>query len=91
MDKAIGHTPGPWKAVTTDAFGSITIEANGRSICDIIGTMPVDEANASLIAAALDMAEALSEFVSYGYIDLSNNHQEILDKCRAALKKAGVE
>lgn len=52
------HTTGPW--TVKKAFGSITVETpSGRSICDIVGDMPIDEANARLIAAAPELLEAL--------------------------------
>ena len=64
------HTPGPWKydwAPKGDNIISIyhTYSDSGyvRYVCDTIGTdtplIPENEANARLIAAAPDMAEAL--------------------------------
>lgn len=51
------HTPGPW-VVAQRNYEDITVMAHTdapRSVCDIVGRMPVDRANASLIAAAPDL------------------------------------
>lgn len=57
------YTKGPW-SIAEDYEGNMTIcwEPDGtfkRSVCDIIGNMPVDKANAKLIAASPTMYETL--------------------------------
>jgi len=71
-------TPGPWRAVRADDSyedDAIPVKAaNGFQVCDVYGwatsnhpamTMAEAEANASLIAAAPKMAEALEDALLY--------------------------
>ena len=58
----LGHTPGPWAVEFFEPDGITVFADNGsgpRSVCDIIGDMPVDVANARLIAAAPEMLHVL--------------------------------
>lgn len=84
---AAKHTPGPWR--TGDVFNTVFGPPNGNPAPQIIATvMRGDEANAKLIAAAPEMAEAalrLLEKLAYVYgIDA--------ERCAliAALAKAGL-
>lgn len=86
------HTPGPWVLSTVDA-GRIhgtkyTLSTNERSVTS---PFAATDANAKLIAAAPDMAEALR--VAYRFLSENYSTQDmpdILPVCRAALAKAGL-
>jgi hypothetical protein len=56
------HTPGPWS--TGIVFGFTEVVAPTLNVANIRGsTIPEQEANARLIAAAPDLLEACAEFV----------------------------
>lgn len=85
------HTPGPWVPVSdtqVDGFTRVRVAAeNGRAglvaICSGCRTsVDEDEANAGLIAAAPQLADALEELLVYV-------PGQIGDPARAALRKAG--
>lgn len=86
-----GHTPGPWRVWRSQS------DKDPRGICGMDGDMICDidawnhEANARLIAAAPEMAEALkaAQFLHH-YIDGSDRQLEILEQISVALKKAGL-
>jgi hypothetical protein len=63
MSVTIQHTLGPWE-IYKDVNG-ITISAlnGGRSICDIVGDMPIDEANAIAISAVPELLAACEEWM----------------------------
>jgi hypothetical protein len=74
------HTPGPWR--TGDVFNTVFGPPNGEPAPQTIATvMHGDVANAKLIAAAPDMAEALRLLVSGKLFEAEK-------KARAALAKA---
>ena len=97
------HTPGPWKAARNSAFwevvkpwpGQTLEEANdySPSVAHAWGTTEQEaEANASLIAAAPELLEALNELAN-GY---SGNRWDVgialrLKKARSAIAKATGE
>lgn len=62
------YTPGPWKAGNNGHNGVIYIMAGEDILCEVFDDdrlVPLpDEANARLIAAAPDLLEALTTFVS---------------------------
>jgi hypothetical protein len=79
------HTKGPWSVI-----GRYRVEADSYGlIASIRGASddPATDANAKLIAAAPDMAEALKALVDDG----PNYHQRHWEEARAALSKAGVK
>ena len=114
MEKKQAHTPGPWEV---SGYHKAILQ-NKRSIdgCKICiaelphgsypgGMVGYNEANARLIAAAPDMAEALSELVAEfettadkelervmgpGVINNGYNDTGGIVLARAALKKAGA-
>jgi hypothetical protein len=81
------HTPGPWKH---EGHGDITGTENGRKydVACVYLRIPAgrQEANASLIAAAPDLLDAL-EFVMNRLVD---KHEDDIaaQKARAAIAKA---
>jgi len=92
MNKA-KWTPGPWKAIED---GSILGPEENEHVAfarhwRFVGNTEIAEANANLISAAPDMAEALENIVigfdSCGPMLL----QEDVEKARAALQKARGE
>jgi hypothetical protein len=89
------HTPGPWVVSRTHAGYRIQEPALSRIIADIRWkSSGMDEANARLIAAAPEMAEALRDLLFVcGRCDECVGAMEFrCSACRAhsALKKAGV-
>lgn len=95
------HTPGPWDV---ERHGVVTAMVSGhrRQVALSTGdaamhapseqTMEaIQEANARLIAAAPELAEALEELLDWANAPLHEQGREnALKKARAALKKAGV-
>lgn len=91
------HTPGPWTVdpnpnglpvVFAQAIGDI---AHVRLPPDV--TDPECDANAALISAAPDMAEALKEMIRTLVVsdgELQGAGYAAFEQARAALKKAGV-
>ncbi len=63
MSNITNPTAGPWE-IYKDVNG-ITISAlnGGRSICDIVGDMPIDEANAIAISAVPELLAACEEWM----------------------------
>ena len=85
---AAKHTPGPWKLITG---GPMLVTADESAV---IATRlgGVSEANARLIAAAPELAEALArvaEFLDANYA--VSEMPDILPMVDAALAKAGVQ
>ena len=90
-------TAGPWTATETirahDGFPACwQIDAEYHAVCTTQFCYSQEtEANARLIAASPDMAEAIAEALSHcgkdGYLDCG---KPATDKLRAALAKAGV-
>jgi hypothetical protein len=90
------HTPGPWKAEAL-AYGSRGAKiraATGRLILSGQGLAETNlEANAALIAAAPDLAEACAAVVQMVHV-VGAGHPDweyLREKARAALKRAGIE
>lgn len=91
------HTKTPWN-MWKDSEGNITIswEPDGsfkRSICDIVGTMPIDEANAKFIVKAVNSHEKLREalVIAEHYLNNPNElriEEMLLTKIRPALKES---
>ena len=72
MNTQSKHTPGPWKVRTAYSNGEpvcYTIHLGQTSIADVTSLSEQDRVNATLIAAAPAMYEALKALV--GEIDLS--------------------
>ena len=88
------HTPGPWQIDADAPIHPTGFYAGGyHSISSTDGEFQVTgfigDANARLIAAAPDLAEALRQCVQYIELD-SEYLQPMIDRARAALAKAGV-
>lgn len=84
------HTPGPWSVLGTD---EVMVEGLASDICSLIGDRATQLANANLIAAAPDLAEALR--VCVDALDTQNGihhtyRAKVLANARAALAKAGL-
>lgn len=98
------HTPGPWKIVYRvgrDNLPSL-LDVNGDHVPLSQKSNPVALANAVLIAAAPDMAEALREavasmranmfiFKNDKLVDFKFPNLDWMEKANAALAKAGQE
>lgn len=87
-------TPGPWKLESGDKGPVITFA--GWPLALVVNTRPDHQANARLIAAAPQMAEALRD--ALGWIDTNGNRRgearmpwACAEAMRAALRAAGVE
>lgn len=93
------HTPGPWfNAGRDDGDGRINIKSAARGInCDfyiaIVGGLPEKEeaANASLVAAAPEMLEALRRSLSWLSSYPGEGAMGCYDQARAAIAKATGE
>ena len=57
------YTSGPWRVYEYDANSLGVQTADRRSICDMVGTMPIDHANANLIAVSPVLVVALRDAV----------------------------
>jgi hypothetical protein len=90
-----GAAGAPWHVVRQDD-GTITVKQGDRSICDIVGTEPIDLAHAENIAAVPavlvsldDAAIALREVLASGLIDratgLCRMVEVALESARTAL------
>jgi len=96
------HTPGPWEAILGES-SPVKIVADGsvvgyavygpRSNVDLQheGGVPTAEANALLIAAAPEFLEACREFCEVQNRDRFAVPLYLLQKMRAAIKKATGE
>lgn len=106
------HTPGPWHVLGPDSYADrcqcIDITNDGNTLSVAFAVADVDygitlevEANAKLIAAAPDMAEALKKVMSRlrwaGWAGEGENERgdatftgEDFDAVKAALSKAGI-
>jgi hypothetical protein len=84
------HTPGPW---TADKYDSeeLFIWAKDATICEINdpNSGQEREANAQLIAAAPDLAEAAKDAVDW-MAEMGGGH-DVYEKLIEALQKAGIE
>jgi hypothetical protein len=78
------HTPGPWTVGKSDA--GFSIYAGDLLIVDLVSGILDDEAdaNASLIAAAPDLLEALHQITMLDEIVYDPHNEEWLDSYRAA-------
>ena len=91
------HTPGPWSVERRSAEDVRIVDGNPNTTIATLGNWLPEfraerDANASLIAAAPDMVEALEDACRVlaqldGAIPNSAHHEE-WKACRAALKKA---
>ena len=82
------HTPGPWKTQTHISLDRLEIrDADGRRIAECAMDFPMSakthDANASLIAAAPELLEAL-----IGVVKVADRATQEFDKARAAISKA---
>lgn len=87
------HTPGPWKAQTHISLDRMEIrDANGRRIAECAMDFPMSakthDANASLIAAAPELLEALQEIVTAADGEGWSQLDASFTKARAAISKA---
>ena len=88
------HTPGPWTIPARDS--GVTVNASHGIVAEVyavdVGT--TQQANAKLIAAAPDMAEALRNFIGfakYHEMEKANPRLQLqMLGMRAALAKAGL-
>lgn len=89
------HTPGPWS--TGIVFGFTEVVAPTLNVANIRGrTIPEQDANARLIAAAPELLEALEECVhalaEWVEIaepsDMREDELDTLEKARSAITKA---
>lgn len=96
----MSHTPSPWEAIPQHGAGPMIahpfetgkqMNPTGlRLVCHMLqrgSSLEEDQANAKLIAAAPEMAEALHMLVCL--ID-PDNFQQAFDKATAVLAKAGL-
>ena len=82
------HTPGPWKTQTHISLDRLEIrDADGRRIAVCAMDYPMSakthDANASLIAAAPELLEAL-----IGVVKVADRATKEFDKARVAISKA---
>jgi len=87
------HTPGPWKTQTHISLDRLEIrDANGRRIAECAMDFPMSakthDANASLIAAAPELLEALQEIVTAADGEGWSQLDASFTKARAAISKA---
>ena len=87
------HTPGPWKTQTHISLDRMEIrDANGRRIAECAMVFPMSakthDANASLIAAAPELLEALQEIVTAADGEGRSQLDASFTKARAAISKA---
>lgn len=80
------HTPGPWHVVEGRLPGSLEIFSNKTAVAELWRRADVQKemANASLIAAAPELLEALSLIVE----SADKNQAAIIDAFLVAAKKA---
>lgn len=86
------YTPGPWRyEESTKTIRSVP-ENYWLATMDSFDGAVNHQANAALIAAAPEMAEALRWLLreAENYMDAEHN-QEVFNNARAALAKAGVQ
>lgn len=91
------HTPGPWRncqpSSNFEKGHAVIKDSDGKTIASITKNFKFGEnmANAQLITAAPDMAEALKDVANllHEYGDKADLDY-LCDKARAALAKAGV-
>lgn len=78
------HTPGPWIYSGINNEGKISSTMFSRENGELVGTITTAKANASLIAAAPDMLDALQAIVDA----FGDQNSLLIDQCKAALNKA---
>ncbi len=93
MNMEKNHTPGPWKTQTHISLDRMEIrDANGRRIAECAMDFPMSakthDANASLIAAAPELLEALQEIVTAADGEGWSQLDASFTKARAAISKA---
>lgn len=92
--RAVKHTSGPWMFVRNAVTHSYRIENEYHTVARIVGTGPTPDANAKLIAAAPDMAEALlkvrTDMLRDDFDSENDRCEYVLNYVRAALAKAGL-
>lgn len=91
------HTPGPWRVATIPAGNSLTVCLNGSGGYDLVdmtgNDTPTNPADARLIAAAPELADALAWAVRWltdQEAGMGEAAQAKLQTAREALAKAGV-
>jgi len=108
-ENTLWHTPGPWVAVGNEVHDKATLfDERGARMGETPNRIAVveypygevdyahdatKEANARLIAAAPELADALEaarrDLYGYPYADLSSSARRVRDQIDAALRKAG--
>ena len=83
------HTPGPWYV------DGLAIQAGPHNNIGVVNLARASQADACLIAAAPELAEALQLFVSQWNVcgpnsDFGRHFQNVRDAAIAALAKAGL-
>lgn len=94
------HTPGPWMADTVGGFTTINVDHRGQTgqtithMFDRHDSFKNASANAKLIAAAPDMADALlkvqTDIQRTDFASEADRADYVLGYVRAALAKAGL-
>jgi hypothetical protein len=90
------HTPGPWEFGTPGDGGRVNVYADSTMslrICRVDSGQDIGidaAANAKLIAAAPDLAEALRAILEFDSMDYSMHIRGMQKIARAALAKAGL-
>lgn len=86
MSNRVTHTPGPWMKTRKACTHSFKIESEQVLIARLVGTWDESEANATLIAAAPDLAEQLHILLCL--LDVER-FPVAFDKAEAVLKASG--
>lgn len=98
------HTPAPWMFMRNATTHSFRIESETLLIARMVGTGDESDANAKLIAAAPDLAEAMGSLLDAMEMQEGREAETLhinqptakkiwvdaKDKARAALQKAGL-
>lgn len=90
------HTPGPWQIYTKRGYSENVRTITGTDHGILAEVYSYDEANARLIAAAPELAEALQAILVMPWTQypntryLSKQEQVAIGLARAALAKAGL-
>lgn len=89
----IGVSPAPWACAKND-MGEYVGVTNVRGFYAVRFAYDIPKEDASLIAAAPELYDALREFYEYfsfAYGACTDRDKDVLEKARAALAKAGGE
>lgn len=85
-----GHTPGPWTATACNSAGTLVYHRVTSGATRIAGVYDANEANAKLIAAAPDLADALRSLINTMEPPRTVKATTSWDVARAILAKAGL-